>query len=73
MGQLEKKCIGCGKTFTVSAKNQVYCTVECRENERRKRHAEMYKKRKRQKRSQKKRFAMSRKKSVVYMIVVLIA
>lgn len=49
MGQLEKKCIGCGKTFTVSAKNQVYCTVECRENERRKRHAEMYKKRKRQK------------------------
>ena len=49
MGQLEKKCIGCGKTFAVSAKNQVYCTVECRENERRKRHAEMYKKRKRQK------------------------
>ena len=44
-----KYCIGCGKTFTVSAKNQVYCTVECRENERRKRHAEMYKKRKRQK------------------------
>lgn len=46
MGQLEKKCIGCGKTFTVSAKNQVYCTVECRENERRKRHAEKSKKRK---------------------------
>lgn len=48
-GSAREKMYRMCKTFTVSAKNQVYCTVECRENERRKRHAEMYKKRKRQK------------------------
>lgn len=45
------KCIGCGKQFTVNARNQHYCSVECRENERKKRHAQMYKKRKTQKKA----------------------
>ncbi len=45
----KSKCIGCGKQFTVNARNQHYCSVECREYERKKRHAQMYKKRKTQK------------------------
>lgn len=42
----KSKCIGCGKQFTVNARNQHYCSVECREYERKKRHAQMYKKKK---------------------------
>ena len=37
----KSKCIGCGKQFTVNARNQHYCSVECREYERKKRHAQM--------------------------------
>ena len=47
----KSKCIGCGKQFTVNARNQHYCSVECREYERKKRHAQMYKKRKTQKKA----------------------
>ena len=32
----KSKCIGCGKQFTVNARNQHYCSVECREYERKK-------------------------------------
>lgn len=46
----KSKCIGCGKQFTVNARNQHYCSVECREYERKKRHAQMYKKEKHRKR-----------------------
>lgn len=47
----KSKCIGCGKQFTVNARNQHYCSVGCREYERKKRHAQMYKKRKTQKKA----------------------
>ncbi len=56
----KSKCIGCGKQFTVNARNQHYCSVECREYERKKRHAQMYKKRKTQKKAKR----MEEKKSI---------
>ena len=48
-----KKCKGCGVKFTAKSGHQIYCTIECRENERRKRYANMYQKRKAQKKVKK--------------------
>lgn len=47
-----KKCKGCGVKFTPQSGHQIYCTIECRQNERRNRYAKMYQKRKAQKKVQ---------------------
>ena len=48
-----KKCKGCGVKFTAKSGHQIYCTIECRQNERRKRYANRYQERKAQKKEKK--------------------
>ena len=49
----KSKCIGCGKQFTVNARNQYYCSVECREYERKKRKTQKKAKRMEEKKKEK--------------------
>lgn len=45
----KRNCKVCGVKFVTKSGNQVYCSEECREKERKKRYTEMYQKRKAQK------------------------
>lgn len=58
----KSKCIGCGKQFTVNARNQHYCSVECREYERKKDMHRCIKKEKHRKRQ--KEWRKRKKKSI---------